>query len=198
MIKRTLMIAAFATAAVFASSDTLALKRDASGADGCARLQGIVAAQITAVARGHAVQRATGTGGIAKPADGPAYCGRTAQATTHAFGQAMYTLGIPVSWDDDSYPGIPPGDYCLSHDLSQCYPRTRDLIGGSTAMQLSFVHDAWKAVRNGVAAQMPYGVQSDMSVFEADTLAAVLQDGLRREIDRVFFGDRARTAREAH
>ncbi|MGH8222571.1 MAG: hypothetical protein ACREQZ_06320 [Woeseiaceae bacterium] len=181
MIKRTLMTVAVVATAALASNDGLALQRKSDGADGCARLQNIVAAQIGAVADGFSWRSSRSAGSGAKSTDGAVRCARTAQAATKAFSRVMFTLGIPVYWEDDWYPGIPPGDYCLSGDLSQCYPRTT--AGGFTAMQLGFVHNAWKAVRRSVSAQMPYGEQSDMSVFETDSLAVALRQRLQRELD---------------
>jgi hypothetical protein len=107
----------------------------------------------------------------------PEYCLDTAAATTAAFSAAMHNAGIPVSWGNE---GIPRGDYCLSHFLSQCYPRVNQPGDTLTAAQLGFVHDAWKAVSDGVTAFMPYGVASDMAVFDRSSLGSAIGIGFAR------------------
>ena len=98
---------------------------------------------------------------------GPTTCNETTRVTTSAFSAALSKIGMPVDW---GY--MPPdlGDYCLSHYLDQCYPRLASGYKTSNAKQLSFVHDAWKAVNVGVRTFMPYGTAGDFSSFSPGVL----------------------------
>ena len=146
--------------------------------DGCDSLRAVVLAQLrdyTQAAGGRTLLLADK--GEPQVADPPDYCLDTAAVTTAAFGAAMHEAGIPVSWGAQ---GNRSGDYCLSHHLDECYPRG-EFGSPATANQLGFVHDAWRAVSKSIAAVMPYGVASDMAVFERNTLAGAIQHRLSGE-----------------
>lgn len=143
---------------------------------GCDRLRDTIVAQLVAfsnAADGPAMLLdAKGSG---ENPDPPDYCLDTTAAATAAFSAAMHEAGIPVTWGLQTSRS---GDYCLSHYLEQCYPR-QEHGGAATASQLSFVHDAWRAVRNSVSAVMPYGAASDIAVFEMRALAGSMERRLR-------------------
>ncbi|HSD68324.1 MAG TPA: hypothetical protein VLB07_02170 [Woeseiaceae bacterium] len=145
--------------------------------DGCDRLRDVVVKQLrdyTQLAGGRTLLLADkGEPQISEP---PKYCMDTAAVTTAAFGAAMHAAGMPVSWGAQSSRS---GDYCLSHHLEECYPRG-EFGGPATANQLSFLHDAWRAVSKSVAAVMPYGVASDMAVFESNSLAGLMEQRLKK------------------
>jgi hypothetical protein len=147
--------------------------------DGCDNLRDVVVSQLREYA-----QAASGRTlllaekGEPQIPDPPEYCLHTTAATTAAFGAAMHEAGIPISWGAQSSHS---GDYCLSHYLEQCYPRG-ELGAAATAGQLSFLHDAWRAVSKSVSAVMPYGVASDMAVFEASALSGSMEQRLRGEL----------------
>jgi len=146
------------------------------GDTGCDRLSDTIAAQL--VAFSNAVEEPVmyrDTRGRAEIPDPPDYCMDTAAATTAAFSAAMHEAGVPVTWGLQTSRS---GDYCLSHYLEQCYPR-QELGGTATASQLGFVHDAWRAVQKSVSDVMPYGVTSDIAVFETHALAVSMQRQLR-------------------
>jgi hypothetical protein len=108
--------------------------------------------------------------------DAPGYCATTAATVSRAFGGAMINAGIPVSWGDGP---LVPIDYCMDRYLPHCYP----LFGPPvTAQERSFVHDAWKAISRSVADSMPYGVGSDMAVFDRRALKSSLAINLRYEL----------------
>jgi hypothetical protein len=143
---------------------------------GCDRLRDTIVAQLVAFSSASdAPAMLLETKGNGEIPDPPDYCMDTTAATTAAFSAAMHEAGIPVTWGLKSSGS---GDYCLSHYLEQCYPR-QELGGSATASQLSFVHDAWRAVRKSVNAVMPYGEASDIAVFETRALAGSMQRRLR-------------------
>ncbi len=147
--------------------------------DGCDSLREVVVSQLRDFAKGADGQtlRRQDKGAPRIP-DPPEYCLDTAAVTTAAFGAAMHEAGIPVTWGLQTSRS---GDYCLSHYLEQCYPRG-EFGGAATASQLSFVHDSWRSVSQSVSAVMPYGVVSDIAVFETGTLAGSMEQRLRGEL----------------
>jgi hypothetical protein len=147
--------------------------------DGCDSLRDVVVSQLrdyATVADGQTLLRQDK--GVPQIPDPPEYCLHTAAVTTAAFGAAMHEAGIPVTWGPQTSRS---GDYCLSHYLEQCYPRG-EFGGAATASQLGFVHDSWRAVSKSVSAVMPYGVASDIAVFETGTLAGSMEQRLRGEL----------------
>ncbi len=147
--------------------------------DGCDSLRNIVLGQLrdyAKAANGQSLMRPDN--GLTQIADPPQYCMDTAAVTTAAFGAAMHEAGIPVSWGQQTSRS---GDYCLSHYLEQCYPRG-EFAGAASASQLRFVHDSWRAVSQSIRAVMPYGVASDMTVFETSSLAGSMKRKLRGEL----------------
>jgi len=143
-----------------------------TNADGCALLASTVES---------AVLRAAGQSGI-RPSwrlngdrpfndgiatQGPASCDQTTRVTTAAFSAALSKIGMPVGW---GYTPPDSGDYCFSHYLDQCYPRLVSGYSASSAKQLSFVNDAWKAVNTGVRNFMPFGAAGNFSSFSPGVL----------------------------
>ncbi len=144
--------------------------------NGCDNLRNVVLSQLRDFARAAGGQTLRRQGeGVPQISDSPEQCIDTAAVTTAAFGVAMHQAGIPVTWGPQASRS---GDYCLSHHLDECYPRG-EFGGPATANQLSFVHDSWRAVSKSVSAFMPYGVASDMAVFEPSTLAGSMERKLR-------------------
>ncbi|MGH8195048.1 MAG: hypothetical protein ACREQ8_11695 [Woeseiaceae bacterium] len=93
-----------------------------------------------------------------------------------------------------------PGDYCLSGDLSQCYPGEEPGTPMLPSNQRAFVHDAWKGVRNAVASQMPLGTASGVSTFTSASLDLALSSHLNASVDGPLYSnylspDRARARR---
>jgi hypothetical protein len=133
--------------------------------DGCGELRDVIVAQssgaLVPVDQPSLLRASPG-----KPVapDPPQYCMDTAAAATAAFSSAMHAAGVAMSWGSAG-----AEEYCDSRSLSHCYPR---LLNGdrATAGQLRFVQDAWSAVVAGITGVMPYGVASDMAVFERNAL----------------------------
>lgn len=110
----------------------------------------------------------------------PVSCGRTAAVASSAFRDALAGLGIAVSWDDRG--PMRPGDYCLGHDLAQCYPGTTELAPLSPSQHV-FVQDAWRGVTAGIRQQMPFGTESDITWFRTDDLSATLAISLGATVE---------------
>ena len=162
-----------------AFASAVAAPRGAAG-DGCDNLRDVVVSQLRDYARAAEGQTLLWKDkGVPPIADSPEYCLDTAAVTTAAFGAAMHEAGTPVTWGEQASRS---GDYCLSHYLEQCYPRG-EFGGTATARQLSFVHDSWRAVSKSVSAVMPYGVASDVAVFETGALESAIAKHLHRETE---------------
>jgi hypothetical protein len=72
-----------------------------------------------------------------------------------------------------------PGDYCLSHDLSQCYPSQHPFNPSLPPIHVAFIYHAWTAVRKAVTSQMPFGTATGVSQFTPESLDAVLSSSLK-------------------
>lgn len=148
--------------------------------DGCAVLGQLVTSQIDALSAGvpDALQNGDSWQSVAVP-DAPGYCASTAATISRAFGGAMLNAGIAVSWGTGSRLTI---DYCMDHYLPRCYPIIGPPGGSATAQELSFVHDVWKAVSRSVISAMPYGIGSDMAIFDRKALGSTISNSLRFEL----------------
>lgn len=105
-------------------------------------------------------------------------CRRTVEVATRAFGEALAALSMPIGWEPPN-----PGDYCLSHYLSQCYPGP---VPGEPALppgSLAFVYDAWQGVRDAIQAQMPRGGAHGVAVFSPGSLDAALASRLSESVE---------------
>ena len=176
----------FATAALLAvaAASTVTARAD----DGCEVLRELVKASVHASATEFAVDRRVervhtfGRGGaVGSTISGRQACGSTIEVATKAFSESLASLSMPVGWNGQ--PPMDRGDYCLSHDLRQCYPSQSPLFPSLSANQLAFVHDAWKGVRDAVASQMPYGPASNLSQFTGNSLDTALGKNLRTSVD---------------
>ena len=107
-------------------------------------------------------------------------CNQTARAVTAAFTSALAGMNIDVSW---GYFPPHPGDYCMSGDLSQCYPDRYPLSGRAFGSR-SFVVDSWRAVQTTVIASMPLGTASDTSRFSTRGFSTTLSRSLEQNTHR--------------
>jgi len=121
-------------------------------------------------------------------------CGRTAAVASAAFGRALTGFSLSLAWPD--HDAIAPGDVCLSHYLSQCYPQAAAGMPWSPR-QAALVADTWQGVAAGIRRHMPFGAASDLSYFRpadldntlAISVAATVEDAAPR---RSRAGRRAR------
>lgn len=151
--------------------------------DGCALLGKLVRNSVHLAATQYGLERprhrlAGGARAGIAAATPRQVCSNTTEATTRAFRQALAGLNLQIRWNAP----MNPGDYCLSADLSQCYPGSES--GDRIAPNLlAFVYDAWNGVRHGVASQMPFGAASGVSQFTAASLDSALSSSLSRSVD---------------
>jgi len=152
-----------------------------NAADGCAELAQVVHAEVTSNAWGmpDLFAPALHDGGEARIS----ICIHTTRTVSKAFASAMTSIGTPVPW---GYPGIEPGDVCLSVYLDQCYP-DRSRLGGTTT--------TWDAVSKTVEQAMPYGVATDLSIFNASALRRTLRSALAKR-DEAAISPRVQLPRE--
>jgi hypothetical protein len=189
MAKGTLAIAALlATVTVTARPD------NAHAGSGCDVLEELVKTSVHAAAteyhgntpavRLHSFGR---TGSVGSITVGNHACPNTAEVTTRAFSQALAVLNMPVTWNGRG--PMDPGDYCLSGDLSQCYPSQYPLHPSLPPHRLAFVFDAWKGVRSAIAAQMPFGTATGFAHFTSDSLEVALTSNLQSSVDGPLYSN---------
>jgi len=155
--------------------------------DGCDVLKEKVRTNVYASATEFATDNlargidATGrTGAVGSTLSGGQSCINTAQATTRAFSEALAALNMPVTWNISP---TNPGDYCLSHDLRQCYPSQHPFSPSLPPNHAAFIYDAWTGVRKGVTSQMPFGTATGVSQFTPESLDAALASSLKAYVD---------------
>lgn len=166
----------FAAAALTA---TLAAHAQPAGAeDGCELLKDLVRTRVHASAMEFSAYRSAGD--VGSISSGRQTCADTARATTTAFSEALAALNMPVTWSSGP---MDRGDYCLSHDLRQCYPSQYPLQPSLPPNYVAFVYDSWSGVRKAVAAQMPFGTAAGLSEFTSGSLDTALSSSLTTSVD---------------
>lgn len=174
MLRRKPAAAIAAMAAMAVISIMSGLPRDAAaqdpviGVDGCAILAILVYTEVT-----HAgLQGGAGELGTWPRPGEITICNQTARRITTAYSSALRQMNIYVSWGN---PPMDSGDYCLSHDLDQCYPDRNPYMPPLSATDRAFVAESWAAVTRAVSANMQAGAFSDVVRFERKTLQRQLR-----------------------
>ena len=98
-------------------------------------------------------------------------CGNTAAAVSLAFRASLIQMNIATRW---SLLQPEAAVMCDSHDLRNCYPVPDPMGPVLPPSDREFVQNSWHVIRNAVMLQMPWGVGSDLSHFDAPALAARL------------------------
>lgn len=179
--------AGFATAALLFVGLASTIAR-ADGDNGCEVLEELVKASVYASTAKFAAERPMARasvfgrdgGAVGSILSGRQVCGSTIEVTTRAFSESLASLGMPIGWNRQLPTGR--GHSCSGHDLRQCYPLQSPFFSALSPIQLAFVHDAWKGVREAVASQMPYGPASDLSRFTSGSLESALAGNLRTSV----------------
>jgi hypothetical protein len=78
-----------------------------------------------------------------------------------------------------------PGDYCLSGDLSQCYPGLDDPHVPRSG--LAFLYETWHGVSSAVQSLMPAGSTAGVAVFSEASLDEALASQLDRSVAAPLF-----------
>ena len=142
--------------------------------DGCAELARVIYAEVSAAAVYGTSKSGPWT--ISLGQGDVSVCKHTAKTVSRAFSSAMLSAGIGVSWPSDD---TDPGDYCLSHYLSQCYP-DRDRVSYSmNGADAAFVQKSWSVVSQSVMREMYNPFSSDEVRFHDDDLKLRLGLSLR-------------------
>jgi hypothetical protein len=181
MAKRTFASAAFLVFLLATHAQT------ARAGDGCDGLKERVRTNVYGSATefatddlGRGIDATGRTGAVGSTLSGRQTCVDTAEATTGAFSEALAALNMPVTWNSSP---MSAGDYCLSHDLRQCYPSQHPLHPSLPPNHVAFIYDAWAGVRNGVTSQMPFGTATGVSQFTVESLDAALSSSLKAYVD---------------
>ena len=104
-------------------------------------------------------------------------CNQATRSVTSAYSAALRESSIFVTW---GFHAGYSGDYCLSHFMSQCYPRGNPAMPALGEEERAFVSGSWQAVRDAVQFRMAHYPGSDVARFRADDL----QQSIRRSIRR--------------
>ncbi len=135
------------------------------GVDGCAILASVVYTEVTEARLGHS--SGPGRDLLYSGQDEITLCNQSTRSVTSAFTSALRDTNIHVTWG--FHQGY-SGDYCLSHFLSQCYPRGNPALPPLTKSERSFVTRSWQAVHDSVQFRMARYPGSDVARFQADEL----------------------------
>lgn len=152
------------------------------GVDGCAILASVVYTEVTQARLGYS--SASGAELLYAGRDEITLCNQSARSVTRAFSAALQSTNIHVTWGFHS--GY-SGDYCLSHFLSQCYPRSNPAMPALSKSEQSFVMRSWRAVHDSVQHRMAHYPGSDVVRFQAGELGrsirrSVLAAGIERQL----------------
>ncbi|MEM9208023.1 MAG: hypothetical protein AAGA61_02155 [Pseudomonadota bacterium] len=99
-------------------------------------------------------------------------CDETVVSVSTGFSAAMAQFGMPVRWGVSN-----SGSACNQNDIQQCFPYTDPASAPLTADQLHVMQLAWREVRNGTVAHMPWGAASNVSYFSSVSLLQAYQPG---------------------
>ncbi len=113
------------------------------------------------------------------PADrnGPDYggaqsCSNTSATVSSAYRASLIQMNMVISWN---VVNPDAGTVCTNHNLKNCYPYPDPAGPSLQPGDLAFIQNSWRNVRNSVISQMPWGAASDMSYFNAKSLAGSLR-----------------------
>ena len=146
-------------------SATAAAQQALIGVDGCAILASVVYTEVTQARLGYS--SAPRADLFYAGRDEVTLCNQSTRSVTRAFSSALRGMNIYVTWG--FHTGY-SGDYCLSHFLSQCYPRGNPAMPDLSKSEQSFVMQSWRAVHDSVQPRMAHYPGSDVVRFEAADL----------------------------
>jgi len=135
------------------------------GVDGCAILASVVYTEVTQARLGDL--SGSGADLLYAGRDEITLCNQSARSVTRAFSAALRSMNIHVTWG--FHTGY-SGDYCLSHFLSQCYPRGNPAMPALSKSEQLFVVRSWRAVHDSVQPRMAHYPGSDVARFQAARL----------------------------
>ncbi len=146
----------WAAMAVFTFAADTQAQQGFPGTDDCGALANLVHGEVVASTLFSGYRLAP------EPTRGePLICNQTASAVASGFSSAMAAINVYVAW---STPADRPGDTCLGHDITLCYPVQSPFVP-SGAWDAADVAATWQVVVNVVSRTMPLGTASDQSRF---------------------------------
>jgi len=89
-------------------------------------------------------------------------CDDVAATVSRAFTSAMSRSNIHIVWS--AHGGL--GDLCLSHKLSECYPRRNPLMPPGLFAETAFVAEQWQAVQWTISARLLHDSGGDTARFQ--------------------------------
>lgn len=152
---------------------------------GCAALATWVQAGVEAAAREHGpADLAYGSAGgrgvqLTQLPAGRYTCGETAAVASRAFSAALRPMNLRLGWNGN---WMRPGDYCLSHDVGECYPSHDRFSPLPRPANFAFAHRTWARVTRALASQMPYGTGGDLASFSGASLETALSAELQTSL----------------
>ena len=165
MVIRTIAFTGILLLAGMVSPAAVRAQQAVVGVDGCAILASVVYTEVTQARLGFS--SASGRDLLYTGRDEITLCNQAARSVTRAFTSALRAANIYVTWGFHTGYG---GDYCLSHFLSQCYPRGNPAMPPLSKSEWSFVTRSWQAVHDSVGYRMAHYPGSDVARFHADEL----------------------------
>ena len=165
MVIRTIAFTGILLLAGMLSWATARAQQALVGIDGCAILASVVYTEVTQARLGYSF--GPGRDLLYAGRDEITLCNEAARSVTGAFAAALRTANIHVTWGFHTGYG---GDYCLSHFLSQCYPRGNPAMPPLSSDEWTFVTRSWQAVHDSVRYRMAHYPGSDIARFQADEL----------------------------
>ena len=165
MWKRTICLTGILLVTCMPWSAPAGAQHAAIGVDGCAILASVIYTELTQARLGY-----TSPSGADLPYAGRdeiTLCNQSARSVTGAFSAALRSTNIHVTWG--FHTGY-SGDFCLSHFLSQCYPRGNPAMPALSKSEQSFLMRSWHAVHDSVQRRMAHYPGSDVARFKAGEL----------------------------
>ena len=165
MLIRTISFTGLLLVASMPWSGPASAQQAVIGVDGCAILASVVYTEVTEARLGYS----SGLPGdlLYSGRNEITLCNQSARSVTGAFSSALRQSNIHVTWG--FHTGY-SGDYCLSHFLSQCYPRGNPSMPTLSKAERSFVMRSWQAVYASVQSRMAPYPGSDVTRFQAGDL----------------------------
>lgn len=140
------------------------------GVDGCAILASVVYTEVSEARLGSSSW--AGRNPIYAGRNEITLCNQTTRSVTRAFAAALRQSNLYVTW---GFHAGYSGDYCLSHFLSQCYPRRDPAMPAWSKNEQSFVTRSWQAVQDSVRYRMLRRPGSDVARFNGSELGGSIR-----------------------
>ena len=174
MTIRTFAVVCFLLAATLVWPGAVRAQDPVIGVDGCAILASLVYTEVTAARLG--LSSGYGTDPRYAGRNEITLCNLATRSVTSAYSAALRQSNIFVTWG--FHTGY-SGDYCLSHFLSQCYPKGNPAMPSLSEDERAFLARSWEAVRDSVHFRMVQYPGSDVARFRDHDLRQSIRRSIR-------------------